>query len=158
EVTTEVAQADVAEHPGTSAPQQQEAPQEEPAAKPDSDEQAPRNWRAAPTIKGCHPASLFFAPDTLRIRSVAPQPRLHLQLQPEPALDILLNIPGQGHDVAAPGATQIDQHQRLLPMHPYPLPGMALPPGLLDQPAGGQLDAAIDLRVMRHARPARQHG
>ena len=43
EVTTEVAQADVAEHPGTSAPQQQEAPQEEPAAKPDSDEQAPRN-------------------------------------------------------------------------------------------------------------------
>ena len=43
EVTTEVAQAEVAEHPGTSAPQQQEAPQEEPAAKPDSDEQAPRN-------------------------------------------------------------------------------------------------------------------
>src|SRR5690606_38380062 len=43
-------------------------------------------------------------------------------------------------------------------MHPYPLPGMALRPGLLDQPAGGQLDAAIDLRVMRQARPPRHQG
>src|SRR5690606_7591049 len=61
-------------------------------------------------------------------------------------------------DVAAPGAAQIDQHQRLLPRHPYPLPGMALPPCLLVQPARGQLDAAIDLPVMRHAWPARQPG
>ena len=82
-------------------------------------------------------------------RSSAYKLRLHFQLHTKPGQDVPLNIPRQRHDVCAPGATIIDQHQGLLPMHPDADLTMPLPSSLLYEPASSQLYAAIRLRVMR---------
>ena len=52
-------------------------------------------------------------------------------------------------DIITRGATAIDQHQRLLLVHTDRAEIFPFPAGLFDQPAGGQFDSAIRLRVLR---------
>jgi hypothetical protein len=58
----------------------------------------------------------------------------------------------QGEHFGAARAAAIDQHQRLLLVHPDPSEVPAFPSAVFDQPAGGEFDAAIGLRITRQIR------
>ena len=81
--------------------------------------------------------------------------RLGLEPDAEAAVDALLDRARQHQHLGAAGAAAIDQHQRLLVVHRRATDRLALPAAGVDQPAGGQLEAAIGQRVVHDVRVAR---
>ena len=63
--------------------------------------------------------------------------------------DILLYGLHQRQHIGSRGSAAIDQHQRLLLIHPDRTKVTPLPAGLLDQPAGGKLHPAVWLGIAR---------
>lgn len=62
------------------------------------------------------------------------------ELHPEAVADRGPDGIGQGHYLPAVGTSEIDQHQSLPGPDPCPSERTALPPALLYEPAGGELD------------------
>ena len=56
---------------------------------------------------------------------------------------------GQCQDIRPGGTAMVDQHQCLTVVYPGRAQAAAFPAGAVNQPAGGQLDLAISLRVVR---------
>ena len=80
--------------------------------------------------------------------------RLGLQPDAEAAVDAFLDGAGQRQHLGADGAAAVHQHQRLALVDAGLADGLALPAAGVDQPAGGQLDAAVGQRVVHHRRVA----
>src|SRR3990167_8752815 len=73
--------------------------------------------------------------------------RFDFQLNRKASENIRLDPLRQRQQLLPGGLTIIDQHQRLQPMHPGIALAKAFPTGALDQPASGQLDPTIGLRI-----------
>ena len=81
---------------------------------------------------------------------------LHLQGDAEAGGDIRDDGAGERQDIFSGGASEVDQHQRLLLIDGGASQRTAFPARAVDQPGGGDLDQPLSGLIMRHLRVLRR--